>query len=210
MVDCSPYGVSDEGAVGRMKPDLSFETILIIHAACEGNAVVISHPPSEDTRLWNLDVVSGTALLTVISRAYDVLSGQTSDRLQEVFRLSGLPTMFDVVASFAPGGTVFSWNVPVMPDGFPSQADTFDVLSGDLVSLPDLTQAARIDCTVPAGRAPVAGEHLSTVDSQPDPAAGSGRYYLVATQLGGEERTGRQRIRGDLTGRPVIGLPGCP
>ena len=86
------------------------------------------------------------------------------------------------------------------------RADTFDVLSGDLATLPDLTQAARIKCDVPGGRAPIAGERLSVVDPQPAPTPGTGRYYLVAAQRGGEERIGRQRLAGELSGRPVMGL----
>jgi hypothetical protein len=56
-------------------------------------------------------------------------------------------------------------------------------------------------CTIPAGRVPVPGEHLTVPDTLPDPAAGAGRYYVAAVRHGaqvpGRPEYDRRRAAGE-------------
>ncbi len=201
--DCGELGAAEDDAIGRVRPDRTWETVVFVHGACDVGFRV----STQFAKIWSVDLVTGQAILHVISTAFDGVA--TSDRLIENFRLTGLPTLFDVMTTFEPTGASLSWNVPLRPEAFPASAETFDVLSGDLDTLGDLTAAARIACNVPPSP-PTPGERISLVDPQGDPPFGRGRYYVVATQSGGEERIGRQRLDGEVSGRPVLGLPGCP
>lgn len=190
--------------LGRLRPDLSYEEVLRIVPRCEEG----TYSDSVIQLVWNLDPVAGSTLMTVLSNRQGP-DGTRSDDMLELARLSGLPSLFDIVASYTPAPPGISWNVPVMPDAFPGQADHFDVLAGNLATLPNLTAAQPIACGVPSGRAPVAGEALSVADPLPDPAPRSGRYYLVAASRGDEMRLGRQLVGGVTSGRPVARLAGC-
>jgi hypothetical protein len=98
--------------------------------------------------------------------------------------------------------------VPVRPEGLPG-ADSFAVYAGDVRTTADLSQAAPLQCTVPAARAPMPGEQLTVSDTLPDPAAGDGRYYVAAVRHGAQIRAGRSNIAGQLQGRNSETLPGC-
>jgi len=120
--------------------------------------------------------------------------------------ISGFPTMFDTLLSFDPGGQSMRILAPAMPDGFRS-ADSLQVWTGDLRTLPDWTQAQPLACT--AATSPPPGQVVTVSDGLPDPAVGHGRYYLVASQSGQDRRLGRQFVNGAFSARPPALLPGC-
>lgn len=184
-------------AIGRLRPDNTYETVLTIAPACEHDNAVGTQPQTlgydqNAGRLWLYLQTTGDGCL------------------DELVLISGLPTLHEVAATYVPAPPAVTWRVPPMPEGFPSQADSFSVLAGNLGTLPDFSRAERIACNVPEGRAPVAGEELTVPDPLPDPATRTGRYYVVSAERGGEERAGRQRIAGVLSGRTVGITPACP
>ena len=52
-------------------------------------------------------------------------------------------------------------------------------------------------------------DYLSVADPLPDPAPGTGRYYLTAATYQGATRYGRQQINGHMSGRDPAVLPAC-
>jgi hypothetical protein len=98
--------------------------------------------------------------------------------------------------------------VPVRPEGLPG-ADSFSVYAGDVRTAADLSQATMLECSVPVGRVPIPGEHLSVGDTLPDPVVGAGRYYVAAVKHGAQIRAGRSMIGGVLQGRNAAVLAGC-
>jgi hypothetical protein len=128
-------------------------------------------------------------------------------RETSIVTVSGLPTLLDIILSYRPPSTL-SFNVPVRPEGLP-EADSFSVHSGDLRTVSDLAQAVPLQCTVPAGRAPVPGERLTVGDALPDPAAGAGRYYVTEVKHRAQIRAGRSSIGGVMQGRNATALAGC-
>jgi hypothetical protein len=75
--------------------------------------------------------------------------------------------------------------VPVRPERLPG-ADSFAVYAGSLAAVCDLSQAAPLQCTVPADRSPVPGAQLTVGSTLPDPATGDGRYYVAAVRHGAQ------------------------
>jgi hypothetical protein len=124
-----------------------------------------------------------------------------------VIRISGLPTLLDIILSYQPPSTL-SFNVPVRPEGLVGAA-SFSVYAGDVRTASDLTQATPLECSVPAGRPHIPGEQLTVADTLPDPAAGAGRYYVAAVKHGDQIRAGRSMIGGVMQGRNAAVLPVC-
>jgi len=194
-------GASNSGtAIGRLRPDNTYETVLTIDPVCESGA-----PVGTKSRTRGFDPVAG-----VLYVEFESFAAGTGDFLTEFVRVSGLPTLFEVVASYVPSPPSIVWRVPPMPEAFPGPVDSFDVLAGDLADLPDLSLAQAVACGVPTGHAPVAGEEVSVLDTLPDPVSRTGRYYVVGARRDGEQRLGRQYVGGALSGRPVAGVAGCP
>ena len=185
-------------AIGRLRSDGVYETVITIDPVCQGATAVGSkcYPRGFDPLAGALYLICEST-----SNTYSLL---------EFIRVTGLPTLYEVVATYVPAPPAVAWRVPPMPDGFPGQVESFSVLAGDIADLPNFSQAERIAYNVPEFSAPVAGEELTVPDPLPDPWPRTGRYYLVSAERGGEERVGRQRIAGVLTGRPVAGTPTCP
>ena len=202
-VDCGASGTPSDMGVGRTSPSNEFEMVIVVPAGCEdGISTWVSGVN------FQLDLVSGTAYLHVSTRFKD--GSLLSDWRRERILITGFPTLFDVVATFEPSGPNLSWNVPPMPEAFPGPVDGFDVLVGDLRSLPSFGQASPIACGIPGNMPPEPGDTLSVTDPLQDPMPGTGRYYLVTSRRGQEERLGRQRLAGELSGRPASGQSGCP
>lgn len=122
--------------------------------------------------------------------------------------VKGLPSLLDIILSYQPPSTL-SFNVPVRPEGLPG-ADSFSVYSGNVRTASDLSQATPLQCTVPAGRPPVPGEHLTVLDPLPDPAMGDARYYVASVNHQSDRRAGRTSINGVMQGRNAGALAGCP
>jgi len=124
-----------------------------------------------------------------------------------VLEISGLPQMFDTLLTYIPGGQTLSALTPAHPDGFRS-ADSLQVWTGNVRSLPDWSQAQPLTCS--AAASPTPGQVVSVPDSLPDPAVGQGRYYITASQHGSDRRLGRQYVNGAFSARDPAGLPVCP
>lgn len=138
------------------------------------------------------------------------VQGRPEEGTRYVVSLSGprIPTLLDIILSYQPPSTL-SFNVPVRPEGLPG-ADSFSVYHGDVRTASDLSQATPLECSVPAGRPPVPGEHLTVADPLPDPAPGDARYYVAAVNHQGQRRAGRTSMNGAMQGRNAAALPGCP
>jgi hypothetical protein len=156
---------------------------------------------------WEVDAAQGDLLLSFRGQCLSAACAAESDVEEHLatLRVGGLPELFDIACSFVPSGAL-SCRVPAVPEGLPT-GSSLDVYSGELASLPDLSQAEPLGCDVAPYALP--GEYLTFVDPRPDPPPGTGRYYLVVTVAGAERRAGRQRVDGQFSGREANALPGC-
>jgi hypothetical protein len=121
--------------------------------------------------------------------------------------IGGFATLFDVLQTYTPPAPSLGFRVPYMPDGLRS-ADHFDTYTGSLTKPIDFTQAQPLQCAYPLS-APHVGDYLTIADPLPDPAPGTGRYYITATTYQGQTRFGRKTTAGKLSGRDPSLLPAC-
>jgi hypothetical protein len=131
----------------------------------------------------------------------------TDEGLDEIHRFSGLTTMFEILQTYTPATSELGFRVPYMPEGFPA-ADYFDTYYGDLATVGDWNQAQPLQCGYPS-TPPSVGDYLTVADPLPDPAPGTGRYYVTAVTHLGQRRYGRKATNGVLSGRDPAVLPGC-
>jgi len=157
--------------------------------------------------LFGLDVVNGRILLGVRAMEYSAGTMDLVDDRIGVVEIAGFQKLFDTLLTFIPGQQAMNILTPAHPDGFRS-ADSLQVWTGDVRSMPDLSQAEPLTCE--AATNPVPGQLVSIPDTLPNPAIGEGRYYLVASQSGADRRLGRQYINGAFSAREPTGLPVCP
>jgi len=120
--------------------------------------------------------------------------------------ISGLPTLFDTLLTFIPDSQTISLVTPTHPDGFRS-ADSMQVWTGDVRSMPDWSQAQPMTCG--AAVSPTPGQVVTVADTLPDPAVGEGRYYITAVQHGADRRLGRQYVNATFSARDPNPLPVC-
>lgn len=151
-----------------------------------------------------VDVTNGRIWILTMSY-YLGPSGKTPGTVGTV-EISGLPTLFDTVLTFVPPGQSLSAVVPTHPDGFLA-ADSLQLWTGDLGTLPDWSQAESLACTADTNPAP--GQVVTVADTLPDPAWGQGRYYIAASQHGTDRRLGRQYVNGAFSARDPGALPVC-
>jgi hypothetical protein len=151
------------------------------------------------------DVTSGILHIYVERIIDDLLTGVTLARDSGIVTVSGFPKLFDTLLSFTPGGTLTAIT-PAHPDGFRS-ADSMQVWTGDVRSMPDWSQAQPLTCS--AATSPTPGQVVTVPDTLPDPPLGHGRYYLTASVNGADRRLGRQYANGAFTARDPSSLPGC-
>lgn len=157
---------------------------------------------------WTVDPSGGEMTLTFRGQCLTAACAAQSDVGEHMgtMRVSGLPGLFEIAASYVPPSTV-SFVVPAVPEGLPT-GSRMDVYAGSLASLPDFSQAQAVQCDVASGLPP--GAVLSIGDSLGDPPPGEGRYYVAAVVSGGDRRIGRRTESGQLTARDPAGLPACP
>jgi hypothetical protein len=120
--------------------------------------------------------------------------------------VDGFPRLFDTLLTFIPGQQAMSIVTPAHPDGFRS-ADSLQVCTGDVRTMPDWSQAQPLACTAAVN--PTPGQVVSVADPLPNPAVGEGRYYLVASQSGPDRRLGGQYVNAAFLAREPAGLPVC-
>jgi hypothetical protein len=120
--------------------------------------------------------------------------------------LRGLPTLYDVQQTFIPPSTI-GYYVPAMPEGMPS-ADSFSTFYGPLTKPINFAQAQPLACDYPS-TPPAVGDYLTVTDPLPDPALGTGRYYVTSATHNGVTRYGRKTAAGVLSGRDPAAFPSC-
>jgi hypothetical protein len=126
---------------------------------------------------------------------------------ESLVRICGLATTFEILQTYTPTTSELSFRVPYMPEGFPA-ADYFDTYYGDLATVGDWSQAHPLQCGYPS-TPPSVGDYLTVADTLPDPAPGTGRYYVTGVTHQGQRRYGRKATNGVLSGRDPAVLPGC-
>ena len=163
-----------------------------------------------DTYRFTFDAVNGRILVPVEARCDE--AGQSSCQeghygSVKIAEIGGLTTLFEVLQTYDPGINELSFRVPYMPEGF-EDADWFDTYWGDLATVGDWSKAQGLQCMYP-NTPPNVGDYLTVLDTLPDPAPGTGRYYVTAVTHMGQRRYGRKAEGGQLSGRDPAVLPGC-
>jgi len=155
-------------------------------------------------RQLSVDLTSGRVLVPVSAEFF--INGLMYARSAGLIEITGLPTLFDTLLTFVPGGQTITALTPAHPDGFRA-ADSLQLWAGNVRTLPDWSRAEPL--TRSAAMNPAAGKLVSVADTLPNPAVGEGRYYLVASQSGADRRLGRQYVNGGFSAREPSGLPVC-
>jgi hypothetical protein len=158
------------------------------------------------TSLVNYDVTSGTLFIDRDVHVSNCATGQAIAEDRGVVAVTGFPAMFDTLLTFVPSGQSLSLLTAAYPDGFRS-ADSMQVWTGDVRSMPDWSMATPLTCE--AATTPAPGQLVTVADTLPDPAVGFGRYYITAIQHGADRRLGRQYVNGALSARDPTLLPIC-
>jgi len=83
-----------------------------------------------------------------------------------------------------------------------------DTYCGDLATVGDWSQLQPLQCGYPAAVLNVGG-YLTVNDPLPDPAPGTGRYYITSVNYQSQVRYGRKAEGGVLSGRDPGLLPPC-
>lgn len=171
---------------------------------CSGTACLAT-----DAYILTFDEEAGDVLLPVKTRcvSLDPCGGCQYEGRTSLLRFRGFTTTFEIQHTYTPGTSELTFRVPFSPEGFPA-ADWIDTYYGDLATVGDWSQALPLQCGYPAS-APDVGDYLTVADPLPDPAPGSGRYYVTAVTHQGQRRFGRQNIGGVLSGRDPATLPLC-
>ncbi len=159
-------------------------------------------PCTSDEGVFKFDRIDGRLILPLISHGVNPPA-----TVQWVAVINGFTSAAEIFQSFEPLQSALGFRVPAQPEGLPA-ADSFDTYHGNLATLPDWTQAQPLQCDYPQ-TSPSVGDYLTVADTLPDPAPGSGRYYVTAVHHQEETRFGRQFIGGALSGRNPETLPVC-
>lgn len=207
LVRLDPAGL--EHVVGYM-PDRNYTPT---NGACSAHDLAF---PTRDPSFYN---VSGpmAGVLTFLPTAgrfvISLTSWSPSSNVQPygpqvwLGAITGFPTLFEVLQSYTPQPAQLGFAVPSMPEGLPA-VDHFDTYTGPLTHPLDFTQAQPLACNYPA-TPPSVGDYLTVADPLPDPAPGTGRYYITATTYHGQTRYGRKATAGVQSGRDPALLPSC-
>lgn len=166
--------------------------------------------PNDGRVLW-FDAIAGRLLFELNSFCVQegVLcpSGVDYGGGRWIAAIEGFGGVFEISQSYIPNGSEWAFTVPFHPEGFPI-GTFFDTYYGDLATVGDWSQAEPLQCGYPA-TPPEPGDYLTVADPLPDPAPGTGRYYVTAVNYQGQRRYGRKLTNGALSGRDPAVLPGC-
>jgi hypothetical protein len=154
----------------------------------------------------SFDVTNGILLIGMDRQIVDPATGLSLEEDRGIVAVSGLPKLFDTLLTFVPGGQSLTAVIPAHPDGFRS-ADSLQIWTGDVRTLPDWSQAQPLTCN--AATSPTPGQVVTIADTLPDPPVGHGRYYLTASVSGPDRRFGRQYVQGTYSARDPNTLPVC-
>lgn len=121
--------------------------------------------------------------------------------------IDGFAKLFDILQTYTPSSTAFSFRVPSFPEGLRG-ADYFDTYWGDLATVGNWPAAHALQCHYPTA-APDVGDYLTVADTLPLPQPGHGYYYVTAAAYQGQTRYGRKTSGGTLSGRDPALLPRC-
>jgi hypothetical protein len=194
----------DGRTILRVRSDGSTEKIAVLLRQTCADPCPTQHPPTFSYGSPVLDVSNGRIVITAHAETFSS-NGTRVGNYIGLIAITGLPTMFETLLTFTPGGTL-SALVPGHPDGFQS-ADSLQVWTGPLGTMPDWSQAQPLTCA--AATSPRPGELVTVADTLPDPAVGTGRYYITASMNGSDRRLGRQYVSGAYSARMPSSLPVC-
>jgi hypothetical protein len=124
-----------------------------------------------------------------------------------IVKLSGLPTVLDLIISYQPSGNI-SWTTPKYPEGLPA-ADRYQVFTGRVADLPIFSRATLVSCDFPGGHIPSPGEYETITDPLGTPPIGQASYVIVGVESAGQRRFGRQFVDGLVSGRDPAQFPAC-
>jgi hypothetical protein len=152
-----------------------------------------------------LESTPGVALNSVDGWVDISARGNFSEGTPTLLRVSGLPRLLDVFATYTPTAQVAVFPAK-FPDGLLEPAEGQDLLVGDVASLPDFSQAVRACSAVPL---PNNASPVFIPDPLAAPPSGHAFYFLVASRGASEMRMGRALSNGHFQGRQVGGIPAC-
>jgi hypothetical protein len=155
---------------------------------------------------YAFDATNGRVVIAGRLQVWDRTLDHPTEDLVGLIEVSGFPKLFDTLLTFIPTQPALNILTPGLPDGFRS-ADSLQVWTGNLRSMPDWSQAQPLACM--AAQNPTPGQIVSVPDTLPNPTVGEGRYYLVASQSGADRRLGRQYVNRAFSAREPAGLPAC-
>lgn len=153
-----------------------------------------------------MDVTNGRITILTGVSVRQKPNNNEIDFVVGLMEISGLPQMFDTLLTFLPSGGALTALTPAHPDGFRS-ADSLQLWTGDVRTLPDWSRAQPITCN--AATSPAPGQVVTVAETLPDPPVGQSRYYLTASVNGADRRLGRQYINGAFSARDPASLPVC-
>jgi len=181
-----------------------------VDSRCGGPGKADIASPVTNPGVVTFDPIRGRLYLVIQTRCVSDLSTECSystDWTSSVVMVDGFTTVFEILQSYEPTSGPLSFRVPYMPEGL-QYADYFDTYYGDLATVGDWSQARPLQCGYPA-TPPSVGDYVTVDDTLPDPAPGTGRYYVTAVTHQGQRRYGRQASGGVLMGRDSGVLPNC-
>jgi len=190
---------------------IPFQRTITADGSCPGEYIC---PPNEEmwqrTQVVNLsvDAVNGHLYLAIKSFRNCEFSPTNEPINSSIIRISGLPTLLDIVPTFTPGSGSLSWITPKHPEALPA-ADTFQIFTGDIRDVSDFRLAVAQDCSIPDMGSPQPGQLFSIPDPIPTPDLGQGSFLLLGVENAGQRRFGRQNIGGVLSGRDPGAFTGC-
>lgn len=168
---------------------------------------------SELVRIVPQDLGIGCSLLATPGVAINAVDGWVDIAFQGGFsegnpvliRVSGLPRLLDVFASYTPSIQV-AVSPAKFPDGLLQPLEAQDLVFGDVGTLPDFSRATR---SCGAVRLPAGADPVLIADPLGEPAVGHSLFFLVASRGLTETRMGRALVGGTFNGRDVSKLPVC-
>jgi hypothetical protein len=193
----------DGRTILRTSGNPAAQVAVLMRQLCLGGDPCPIYKPTFAYQTPIFDVSNGRVVVEVHAENFSFANGTRTSNQVGLIAISGLPTMFDTLVTFTPGGNL-SALVPGHPDGFRS-ADSLQVWTGPLGTMPDWSLAQALACNASGA----SGQVVTVGDALPDPAPGTGRYYLTASKSGADRRLGRQYINGQYLPRNPAGLPAC-
>jgi len=198
-LSCTPPGQAYRWTVTRLTPSGVSENLAYIQTRC-----VLPQGPFDASELRGIRVDLANGWLYVVMYVY---APGNYNNFYDLVRIKGLPPLADVIQSYKPQSSSFTYTVPRRPEGMLG-VDHFDTFWGPLAQPFRFADAQPLQCGYPS-LPPQPGDSLSVADTVPIPPVGEGVYYITAATYQGERRFGRQYTNGAFSGRNSSAFPVC-